>query len=70
MRPYGIWGKPFPWKSSSNFNHLSSDVVLESKLTKGINKTIEYCSYVCGLLSDKEESLVANISTTYLEQIR
>ncbi len=33
---------------------------------------VESCSYVCGLLIDKEESLVgsAKISEGYIEQIR
>ena len=25
LRPYGVWGKPFPWKNSSTFLHAISE---------------------------------------------
>ena len=53
LRPFGIWGKPFPWKSSATFSHQTDDSSKELKLKKASDKVIEYCSYVCGLLVDK-----------------
>jgi hypothetical protein len=53
-RPFGIWGKPFPWKKCSSFTHDFTDLVKEEKLRKGVDKVVEQCSYVCGLLIDKE----------------
>lgn len=72
LRPFGIWGKPFPWKRVSEFEHSTTDKEKENKLQKSTEKVIEYCSYVCGLLVDKEESLVGNarLSEDYLQQIK
>ena len=72
LRPFGLWGKPFPWKKSTTFQHANSEQEREEKLRKTTDKVTEYCSYVCGLLVDKEESLVGNarLSEEYLEQIK
>jgi len=26
QRPFGIWGKPFPWKKSSTFSHKLTEI--------------------------------------------
>ena len=67
-RPYGIWGAPFPWKKSTSFHRGFKDDQLEDKLKKATDKVVEQCSYVCGLLVDKEESLVGNakVSDSYV----
>lgn len=72
LRPFGVWGKPFPWKRTPAFLHSSTEEAKEEKLRKATDKVAEYCSYVCGLLVDKEESLVgsARLSEEYLEQIK
>ncbi len=46
--------------------------VIQDKLKKASDKVAEYCSYVCGLLVDKEQSLVGNarLSQDYIEQIK
>ena len=53
LRPFGLWGKPFPWKKAPAFLHISTEEEKEEKLKKASDKVIEYCSYVCGLLVDK-----------------
>ena len=53
-RPYGIWGAPFPWKKSASFTRGFKEDQLEDKLKKATDKVVEQCSYVCGLLVDKE----------------
>jgi hypothetical protein len=52
-RPYGIWGKPFPWKNTSSFPRDYDEAMREEKLRSSMDKVIEQCSYVCGLLVDK-----------------
>lgn len=72
LRPFGLWGKPFPWKKTPAFLHEGSQEEREKKLQKASDKVGEYCSYVCGLLVDKEESLVGNarLSEDYIESIK
>ena len=72
LRPFGLLGKPFPWKRTPNFQHATTEQCKEDKLKKAGDKVTEFCSYVCGLLVDKEESLVGNarLSEEYLEQIK
>lgn len=56
-RPYGIWGKPFPWKKVISIDRKWSKEEELLKLKKSMEKTIESCSYLCGILVDKEDSL-------------
>ena len=56
-RPFGIWGKPFPWKTSSktkDFCIFWDNEGKMKKLSKAIEKVVECCSYLCGILVDKE----------------
>ena len=62
-RPFGIWGKPFPWRTSykRKDSHSSWSVADKMiKLSKGADRVVESCSYLCGILVDKEDSLFAN----------
>lgn len=71
-RPYGVWGKPFPWKKTMNIDRKWSAEIEEKKLKKGIERTVESCSYLCGILVDKQDSLFGNhrVSDDYVFQIR
>ena len=42
------------------------------KLQRGVQKVVECCSYMCGILVDKEESVFGNqkVSENYVSQIR
>lgn len=53
LRPFGIWGQPFPWKKTPSFEHQGSSESRSQKLSRAADKVVEYCSYVCGLLVDK-----------------
>lgn len=41
-------------------------------MQNGVDKVIQCCSYMCGILADKEESLFGNhkVSENYVHQIR
>ena len=52
-RPYGVWGKPFPWKKTLSVDKKWTRHEQERKLRMSIDKTIECCSYLCGILVDK-----------------
>lgn len=43
-----------------------------SKLRRASERVVESCSYLCGILVDKEDSVFANhkVSDHYVEQIR
>lgn len=73
-RPYGIWGVPFPWKTSyktkRNF-HISKDEKMK-KMKNAVEEVIKYCSCMCGIMADKEDSVFGNhrVTENYIEQIR
>jgi hypothetical protein len=71
-RPYGVWGKPFPWKKVLALDRKWTKVDEEKKLKKCLDKTIESCSYLCGILVDKEDTLFGShrVSEEYVSQIR
>lgn len=71
-RPYGVWGKPFPWKKSLSIERKWPLEKETAKLNKAVDKTVESCSYLCGILVDKEDSLFGShrVSNDYVFQIR
>jgi hypothetical protein len=58
QRVFGILGRPFPWKT--NQSRLSykkkSEKDIPFILKAGCEKTLEWASYICGLIFDKEDS--------------
>ena len=71
-RPYGVWGKPFPWKKTLSLDRQWPQVTEQKKMGNAIEKTVESCSYLCGILVDKEDSLFGShkVSNDYVFQIR
>ncbi|EGR30098.1 IQ calmodulin-binding motif family protein, putative [Ichthyophthirius multifiliis] len=75
QRVYGLRGKPFPWKTTSE-KISQKDVQIQKidgVLNKGLEKVTEWASYLCGIIFDKEDPLLSkgfNIDEDYLAQIK
>ena len=58
QRIFGLLGRPFPWKT--NQNRLNEQELTNKDIPKTLrvatDKTIEWASYLCGIIFDKEDS--------------
>lgn len=46
--------------------------MIQAKLRRGIEKAVECCSFMCGIMADKEDSIFENqaVSQEYIEHLR
>lgn len=62
QRVYGLLGRPFPWKT--NQNRLIEKKIENNNIPKilktATDKTLEWGSYLCGIIFDKEDSPFLN----------
>jgi hypothetical protein len=51
-------GRPFPWKTNQTrlIEKRRSEADIAKLLKGGCEKTLEWASYLCGLIFDKEDS--------------
>ena len=75
MRPFGIRGKPLPWKTNSL--KISSVQITEENMEKilglAIAKVLKWGSFLCGFIPERIETPngeVINIDEEYLNQIK
>lgn len=75
MRPYGLRGKPLPWKT--NTLKVSSSQVNEENMEKilglAIAKVLKWGSFLCGFIPERIETPngdIINIDEDYLNQIK
>jgi len=75
MRPFGLRGKPLPWKI--NTNKLSSIIIntdnMERILGLAIAKVLKWGSFLCGFIPERIESPtgeIIQIDEAYLNQIK
>lgn len=71
QRIFSIWGKPFSWKKSPLFSHERSLPLLQECLKRSEEETVRSATFSCGIMADKEESLVKDVmhQEMYLQQI-
>ena len=79
FRPYGITGCPYPWKQQIKHYKIKpiTEENYEDVLEMAKEKVLEWASYQCGLLYEKDEALSSNImgkgaqfDEAYLAQVR
>ncbi|EAS03726.2 IQ calmodulin-binding motif protein, putative (macronuclear) [Tetrahymena thermophila SB210] len=75
MRPFGLRGKPLPWKINSN--KLSSIIITPDNIEKilglAIAKVLKWGSFLCGFIPERIESPtgeIVQIEDEYLNQIK
>ncbi|KAL4494558.1 hypothetical protein ABPG72_004460 [Tetrahymena utriculariae] len=75
MRPFGLRGKPLPWKINSN--KLSSIIITPENIEKilglAIAKVLKWGSFLCGFIPERIESPtgeIVQIEDEYLNQIK
>lgn len=63
MRPFGLRGKPLPWKINSN--KLSSITITTENIEKilglAIAKVLEWGSFLCGFIPERIESTMGQV---------
>jgi hypothetical protein len=59
FRPYGINGCPYPWKQQIKHYKIKpiTEENYEDVLEMAKEKVLEWASYQCGLLYEKDEAL-------------
>jgi len=80
FRPHGLVGKPYPWKTGLKHYKIKpiTEENYEDVLEMAKDKVLEWASYQCGLLIEKEEAIWASNITgkgavfdeAYLAQVR
>jgi len=79
FRPFGLNGQPYPWKQE--IKHYKIKPIVEENyedvLEMAKEKVLEWASYQCGLLIEKNNNLMVNLQNkggpldeAYLAQIR
>ena len=80
FRPFGLIGEPYPWKKKIKHYKIKpiTEDNYEDVLEMAKDKVLEWASYQCGLLIEKEEAIWASNVTgkgaifdeAYLAQVR
>ena len=62
QRVFGLLGKPFPWKTNQTrlVEKRKTKEDVPQILKAGCEKSLEWASYICGLIFDKEDSPFQN----------
>ncbi len=62
FRSFGLWGKPFAWKKKAVFLHQLRNAEIENVLNKAASEVLRSTTFACGLMANKEESLIKDIA--------
>ena len=75
LRPYGLKGVPYPWKSNIKYS-LSREITdgnMKKVIEKAKEKVLDWAVNMCGYFGEKEDQLndrTSTINEEYLAQLR